>query len=166
MASNIERTATGDASEAIEPTEIPPHDPKPDPIIPPSIPLSAAQRCPPEVLDQIFALISPFSLEFTLYSLISEEIASSHLALLLPVTQICRAWWLSAVRVMYRTVCIVNRIGQMDSLLNHSKRCLSLVQHFAVLWNRQPWSVIIPTIHWDKRWSSTSKRQKSQPDFD
>ena len=146
-------------SEAIESTKIPPHDTL-DPIFPPSIPLNAAQKCPSEVLDQVFALVSHHTLEFALDGLISEERASSHLALLLPLTHVCRGWWLSAVRLIYRTVCIVNRIGQMDSLLKYSKRCLSLVQHFAVLWNRQPWSVYLLnrlTSLWH-RWNAFSSR--------
>ncbi|KAK4699507.1 hypothetical protein P7C70_g6753, partial [Phenoliferia sp. Uapishka_3] len=107
-------------------------------------PPTSAQQIPHEILSTIFDLVSSsvsgHLLDFTLTpeTALSPRPAARHAEVLRSMALVCRNWHVPATEVLFRNLSVV-RPGQLPDLVKYSGRCLPLVRHLRVLWNRQPW---------------------------
>jgi hypothetical protein len=101
--------------------------------------LSAAQRCPTDVLDIVFdeiALDLP-SVAFTTESAVNFSTAeSANNAVWSDLIRVCRQWQLPALRRLYRNLC-VSAPKQPCLLLDRCRRHLKATDHLRIAWNRQ-----------------------------
>ncbi|KAM0751165.1 hypothetical protein T439DRAFT_325312 [Meredithblackwellia eburnea MCA 4105] len=109
----------------------------PEPFLP-------AQLVPYEILIQIFTHISISTgsqhLNFTLTpkQAHSQRPAIRHAEIMRNLTLVCRNWSSPASELLFSNLTI-GKPGQLPMLLKQSRRCLGMVRHLRVLWNRQPW---------------------------